>query len=229
MSYEYKTLILIMFLFLITISLIKYSFSDDRWYLYKYSKLYNSYKFETTRPQPTETDIDSKSCLEIAANNNPLDYTLFKACGKNIINEETFKNLIDNEKIDFKIKNNLVKLCNPGFKTLDGSYIACNYEQKRKLFAVLLEITGLGLGHYYIGKYLFFFAKFLTFYLFCYMIVCVIFFVGAINESNVSPETSKRSTKIVKIIFPLIYFWWILDIIVFSAGMYTDDNDQELY
>ena len=219
-------LLKIIFLNIITFNYIR---SEDRAYLYKYSKLYNSYKFDTTKPEYTDTDIDPKNCLEIqATKSNGPEYSDFAKCGINLIDEATYKL---NVAKDLALPNTdwMSKFCLPGYKTLKGSYIACNYQQKSRLVAVLLETLGLGFGHLYIGKYLFFFAKFLSCLLFCYMIVCVIFFVGAINGSNVSDETSKSSTKIVKFIFPIIYVLYFFDIICFAGGFYTDENEQDLY
>ncbi len=215
--------------FMLLMILITMVISEDRTYLYKYSKLYNSYKFDTERNEPTETDLFPKNCFEILLQNSdqPTIYKDLIKCGQNIIEESEYKML---NTTDFlKDPVNYSKLCKNGFITLKGSYIACNYPQKSKMIALLLEVMGLGFGHLYIGKYLFFFAKFLSCLLFCYMIVCVIFFVGAINESNVSPETTKSSTKIVKIIFPMIYVWYFIDIILFAGGFYADENDQKLY
>jgi hypothetical protein len=205
-------------------------YSEDRTYLYKYSKLYNSYKFDTFKPESTDTDLDPKNCFEIQLlnNTNPQYIDIIK-CGYNIIDSATFDILKMSQTNFFQVTNNYRQLCLKGFITLNGSYIACNYPQKSRLIALMLEVFGLGFGHLYIGKHLFFFAKFLSCLLFCYMIVCVIFFVGAINGSNVSQETSKSSTKIVKIIFPLIYVWYFVDIIAFAAGFYEDENDQQLY
>lgn len=215
---------LILLMFFIT-----FVYTEDRTYLYKYSKLYNSYKFDTIRPESTETDLDPKNCFEIQLVNNPNpQYNDIVKCGYNIITSTRFDELKANN-IDFKDKSNYGELCQDGYITLKGSYIACNYPQKSRLIAIMLEILGLGFGHLYIGKHLFFFAKFLSCLLFCYMIVCVIFFVGAINGSNVSQETSKSSTKIVKIIFPLIYVWYFIDIIAFASGFYSDENEQPLY
>lgn len=205
-------------------------YSEDRTYLYKYSKLYNSYKFDTVRPVSTETDLDPKNCFEIQLLNKPdPQYQDIVKCGYNIVDSSTFESVKNETKKVFQNKDYFGKLCKKGFITLKGSYIACNYPQKSKLIALMLEVLGLGFGHLYIGKHLFFFAKFLSCLLFCYMIVCVIFFVGAINGSNVSAETSKSSTKIVKIIFPLIYVWYFIDIIAFAAGFYRDENEQLLY
>lgn len=199
--------------------------AEDRSYLYKYSKLYNSYKFDSDKTDLTETGIDSKNCLQTQWELGKRDYKDFAQCGNNIIDTDSFYALLNSTEIIDKTAN----MCKTGYITLQGTYISCSYAQRRKIYATLLEFLGLGLGHLYIGKYLFFFAKFLTFLLFCYMIVCVIFFVGAINNSNVSEETYKSSNKIVKIIFPLIYIWYIVDIIAFSAGLYADENEQALY
>ena len=46
-------------------------------------------------------------------------------------------------------------------------------------------------------------------YLFCYLIISVIFFVGALSDTNLSSYTIKRSKKLIKCILPvycLIYF-----------------------
>jgi len=202
--------------------------SDDRSYLYKYTKLYNSYKFDTVRQVPTETSLDAKNCLESQFSTNANStYDDIRKCGLNLVLEETFNSLKSQGLL--KDPTNYGRLCLNGYITLKGSYIVCSYPQKKRLIAVLLEIMGLGLGHLYIGKHLFFFAKFLSCLLFCYMIVCVIFFVGAINGSNVSEETSKSSTKIVKIIFPLIYAFYIVDLISLAFGFYLDENQQQLY
>lgn len=204
--------------------------SQDRTYLYKYSKLYNSYKFDTIRPNSTETDLDPKNCLviQLQNNNNP-QYKDIVKCGYNIVDSARFEFLKNSDTNFLKKESNYLQLCQKGFITLAGSYIACSYPQRSKWIALMLEILGLGFGHLYIGKHLFFFAKFLSCLLFCYMIVCVIFFVGAINGSNVSEETSKSSTKIVKIIFPLIYVLYFIDIIAFASGSYVDEYRQPLY
>ena len=201
--------------------------SEDRLYLHKYSKLYNSPKFESSRPENTFTNINSHNCLQ--ENMINISYEKIKHCGDNLIDKKTFE---DKLKINPNYFNDLTKLneiCLLGYTTLPGSYLVCNYPMKRKYIAALLECFGLGFGHLYVKNYLLFFAKLLIFIFFCYMIVCVIFFVGAINDSNVSKETSISSMKIVKIIFPLLYSTYIIDIIFFSAGFWNDENKVDLY
>jgi len=182
------------------------------------------------RKEPTETDLNSPNCLEIyLLNKTNVQYNDIRKCGNNIVDEIKFKKIKKKVSHIFSNKNDIFLLCKNGYITLKGSYIACNYQQKSRLIAVLLEILGLGFGHFYIGKHMFFFAKFLSCLLFCYMIVCIIFLVGAINGSNVSEETNKSSTKIVKLIFPLIYILYFVDIICFCSGFHLDQNDQPLY
>lgn len=215
-------IILIMIILQINLISIK---CDERWYLYKYSKLYNSYKFDIANQDDIE-EPSHKNCIDKLVESNKLTFIEIKNCGKNLITEEAF-NILKQTK-DFKNPEDHKLLCLPGYKTLEGSYLACNYKEKSKIVAVCLEIFGLGIGHLYLQNYLFFFVKFLLSYLFCYMIVGVIFFVGALSESNVSIDTQKRSKKIVKWILPVYCLIYFSDMITILIGIRKDANGQDL-
>jgi hypothetical protein len=205
----------------IIIALIK---CDDRWYLYKYSKLYNSYKFDVKNREDLIKDPKAYNCIQKLIFDKQFTYAKLKNCGENIISEDEF----NMKKIELaKNPENHQNICLPGYKTLDSSYIACNYQEKKKIIAVCLEIIGLGFGHFYLQNYLFFFAKFLSTYLFCYMIF-VIFLVGALSDSNVSNETKERSQKIVTWILPVYCAIYFADIITFLFDLRTDSNGQAL-
>jgi hypothetical protein len=213
----------LIFILQITISLIK---SDDRWYLYKYSKLYNSYKFDIKNRDDLINNQSAINCIQKLIFENQFNHEKLKTCGENIISKDEFERINNNDKNYFK--NNQNKLCISGYKTLEGSYMACNYKEKSKIIAVSLEIIGLGFGHLYLQNYLFFFVKFLLSYLFCYMIVGVIFFVGALSDSNVSIETQKRSQKIVTWILPVYCAIYFADIFTILLGVRLDSNGQAL-
>ena len=120
-------------------------------------------------------------------------------------------------------------VCDVGYYTIPGSYIQCTYMQKSKLTALLLEgLVGFGLGHFYIGKYYMFMAKFLVYFFSCYFGFCIMVFVGAINGSNVKPETFSSTKVSAIVLFPLIIGWWAFDVVMFMMNKYTDNFDMPL-
>ena len=89
--------------------------------------------------------------------------------------------------------------------------------------AFLMEcFVGFGLGHYYVGNYTLFIGKFLFYYFSCYFSFCVMVFVGAINQSNVTDEAYQYTKTSTIILLPLMIFWWFFDIFMFGTGRYTD-------
>ena len=55
-------------------------------------------------------------------------------------------------------------ICNKGFTTPPGNYYRCNYQNKKLLYALLLEIfPSFGFGFLYINRYEIFIAKLISF------------------------------------------------------------------
>ncbi len=126
-----------------------------------------------------------------------------------------------------KLYNNCT--CNYGYTTQPGSYNQCGYKQKDLLTALLLEsLVSFGIGHLYIGRTPLFIAKFLSFFFFYYFIFCIMIFIGSINESNVNNITVERTQKIMLYLYPIIYLWYLVDVIMFSMNKYVDNNQQML-
>jgi len=189
---------------LFIISLISYTNegkSQD--YLYKYEELYDSDKYA----------IDN-----YRVDNYYLDFTC-------VSNSETDNNC-GNGKCN-SAGNGCE--CNAGYTTFQGSYIRCNYQQKSKVKAFLLEMLGFGLGHLYIQNYSLFIAKFLFVYFSCYFVFCIMIFVGAINNSNVDEATYKSTKRTTFIIVPTMFAWYIFDLLWFILGYYKDSNGIDLY
>ena len=53
-------------------------------------------------------------------------------------------------------------------------------------------------------------------------------FIGSINESNVVEETVKRTERIMIYLYPIIYIWYITDIVVLLLNLYTDGSGISL-
>jgi hypothetical protein len=201
---------------------------EDEWYLYRYSKLHNSYKFDISKEDKIKQS-SKYNCKGEKISKGKIKYNDVKKCGTNIITEVEFNKTIkeqDNGSNYFKDEED--ELCLPSYKTLETSYLICNYKMKSKMIAVCLEISGLGFGHLYLQNYLLFFAKFLFSYLCCYMITGIIFFVGALSDTNTSQATQKRSKKIVKWILPIYCLIYFGDIILLIIGLRRDSNLQDL-
>lgn len=202
MRYFPKILCFLLILVLISISYVNLQDTDSS-YLLKYNQLYFSNKFETRKDFIYENTTSEYKCY-----NDTLD------CSDNGICTE----------------DNLDCTCNPGFVTLENSFQRCTYTQKSKSTALLLEaFIGFGMGHLYIGNYTFFIGKFLFYYFSCYFNLCIMVFVGSINDSNVNPDTYSATKRTSYIMFPIMIGWWLFDIIMFFMNKYKDSYSVDLY
>jgi hypothetical protein len=121
-------------------------------------------------------------------------------------------------------------ICEKGYTSLVGSFKKCTYKMKSYLVALLLEVfISFGFGHLYVGNYTLFLGKFLFFFFSCYLNFCVMIFIGAINESNVSSVTYKYTKRTFFILVPIIVGWYVLDVILFATMQYKDQNGIELF
>lgn len=120
--------------------------------------------------------------------------------------------------------------CDPRYTTSKSSFLQCNYYQKRKLYALLLEsLIGFGFGHLYSGNYTLFISKFLFFFFTCYFGLCLMIFVGAVNNSNVNAKTYIYTQRFLFITIPLMIIWYFFDIIFYAIGRYKDGKGEDLY
>jgi hypothetical protein len=117
--------------------------------------------------------------------------------------------------------------CNLGYVTLPGSYVKCSYKQKSKMIAILLEVLGFGFGHLYTMNILMFVLKFMTFSFTCCNF-CIHIFVGSANNTNVDEKTFKSTIRTFVIMGPVIFAWYVFDIIRYANGGYKDMNDMPL-
>ena len=131
---------------------------------------------------------------------------------------------------DFFNKNENECKCDPRYTTSKSSFLQCNYYQKRKLYALLLEsLIGFGFGHLYSGNYTLFISKFLFFFFTCYFGLCLMIFVGAVNNSNVNAKTYIYTQRFLFITIPLMIIWYFFDIIFYAIGRYKDGKGEDLY
>jgi hypothetical protein len=117
--------------------------------------------------------------------------------------------------------------CNLGFATLPGSYVKCSYKQKSKTIAILLEVLGFGFGHLYTMNILMFVLKFMIFSFTCCNF-CIHIFVGSANNTNVDEKTFNSTIRFFIIMGPVIFTWYVFDIIRYANGGYKDMNDMPL-
>jgi len=63
-----------------------------------------------------------------------------------------------------RTNENLEKcICDTGYATQNNTGIHCCYEQKSQIMAFLMEfVVGFGLGHFYIGNYVYFYVNLLA-------------------------------------------------------------------
>lgn len=121
-------------------------------------------------------------------------------------------------------------VCDNRYTTPDKSFLKCNYYQKRKLYALLLEgLIGFGFGHLYSGNYTLFISKFLFFFFACCFGLCLMIFVGAVNNSNVNAKTYTYTKRFLFITIPLMIIWYFLDIFFYATGKYKDGKGMPLY
>ena len=175
--------------------------SDD---LFKYIKLYQSERFKTEYNIPfAEYYPKFFKCEDVSYN-----------CAGNGICNETRDDCI----------------CTSGYTSFPNSFIKCTYPQKSSIVAILLEVfIPFGFGHLYIMNYGFFLAKFLMYFFTYYYVFCVMIFIGSINNSNVEEETYNQTKKICYVTLPIIFIWYLFDIIWFCLGNYQDGNNMDLY
>ena len=114
----------------------------------------------------------------------------------------------------------------------------CNYDRKNHIYAVLLEFFfGIGIGHIYARNYFLGFYKILfwfTIYLFNWGTKCngnCNFSCNSENQNIQSQTLHKTSRRMVYVSFRLILIliaWYLFDLIMYGANIYTDGNGEKL-
>ena len=163
-----------------------------------------------------------------------------------ILNISIFKNIISLDNISQKcqalcsieggecLSNNLKCKCKEGYTTLfnEENFLFCNYKRSYKIVAGLIEFFfGFGFGHFYTKRYLNGFIQlFLEFIMYCLM---AWLFVGLIIYDRRFNIFFDKIYLFLKLCCPLIimaiFFWQIIDAILFFRGIYQDGNGIDLY
>jgi hypothetical protein len=124
--------------------------------------------------------------------------------------------------------------CIKGFSTYltSKNHLLCNYEQKNSVAAGLLELfLGSGTGHFYSGRRINGVVK-LSFSVFFYFSCCCSLYL--IRKLKEDPRTSGHPHISFLFLFAMIvgitiFFWQIVDSILFIFGLYYDGNNMPLY
>lgn len=120
--------------------------------------------------------------------------------------------------------------CEGGYYSFPNSFMRCTYKQKSKFLAILLELLfPFGFGHLYVLNYSLFLAKFLVYFFSYYYVFCLMIFIGSVNNSNVNSDSYDYSKKICCVLLPIIFIWYIFDVVWFALGGYSDGNSVDLY
>ena len=107
--------------------------------------------------------------------------------------------------------------CFDGYiSTYESSYL-CDYEQKDRTLYFLLEfVLSFGLGHLYVGKYIYGFLKLL-----CYLIVFGVYFAKLRKKKVID------AARIRLFIWVIISIWQLIDGLCIFKGTYTDGNNRQ--
>lgn len=121
-------------------------------------------------------------------------------------------------------------ICNYGYGTLKDNKIKCCYAKKSQFTAFILELLiGFGSSHFYLGRYIFAFAKLLL-TLIGYIICCVSLIIIC-SEKRKFEEERKKCNTLYLLVFGsscAIFLIGILDLLLLGFGVYKDGKGMEL-
>lgn len=121
-------------------------------------------------------------------------------------------------------------ICNLGYKSPNNSYVKCLMKQKSKMVTLLLEsLISHGVGYYYIGNNQYFVVKFIVFILIWLFNISFFIFLGALHGSNLSEKRRKYAKIVVMILLPVLFGWYLFDIVLIATNQVLDANNIELY
>ena len=116
-------------------------------------------------------------------------------------------------------------VCIKGYDTVDDLSLGdfyCNYKQKSKLIAFLLEfVLGFGSGHFYMGKTFLGTIKMIYTSLTC-LLFCQYHSIRKITELK------RFTVPLERVLLVGWAIWQILDGLLISFGFYKDGNGHEL-
>lgn len=119
-------------------------------------------------------------------------------------------------------------ICNKKYDTYPkDNEIKCNYERKRQIKALLLELlVTYGAGHFYMENYKYAIPKLVVFvFLYCLFIVLRIF--SKAKEEN--KKTNLAISLSAIICFIGMIAWQVIDVVKFARADYKDGNDVTMY
>lgn len=109
----------------------------------------------------------------------------------------------------------------------EDSEVKCNYERKRQIKALLLELlVTYGAGHFYMENYKYAIPKLIVF-IFLYYLFIVLRVVSKAREENKTVNLSISISAIV--CFLGMIAWQIVDVIKFAKDDYKDGNGIRMY
>ena len=121
-------------------------------------------------------------------------------------------------------------VCFPGFTT---HITACDYQLKSQTTTLLLQVVWgfFGIAHFYIGRNDIGIAKCVLFCLsFFIQIVMMVLIKKLIKDDDDAGSTTGRILMIIyHINRAVIAFWWFVDICLFTANYYPDNNGHYPY
>lgn len=117
-------------------------------------------------------------------------------------------------------------ICLEGFLTIPkkGDYHSCNYQQKKIIYALLLESFSLiGFGHIYAGRYFNGFLKMIWFFINIFYGVQFVMVLMKENSETDAAYYFKMLISLACISVPIL--WHFIDLYKFSNNLYLDGND----
>ena len=132
------------------------------------------------------------------------------------------------------LSHNLKCKCKEGYTTLynEENFILCNYKRSNKFVAGLIELFfGFGFGHFYSKRYLYgsiqFFVEVISYCLMICLFFCFIIYDRHFNHYFTS--TYLFVTIYCPLVVVSIFFWQLIDSVLFFRGFYQDGNGIDLF
>ena len=106
--------------------------------------------------------------------------------------------------------------CFDGFISTYETPTLCDYVQKdRTLYFILEFVLSLGIGHFYVGNYIYGIIK-----LICYLGIYGLYFGAYLNKKGID------AARIRLFLWVIISIWQFVDGLCIFRGIYTDGNDM---